>query len=96
MDLFKLKEEIELTEFGDEVIIYNGETGNAHVLNETAAMIIRFISDFQSIDNIVNFLSSKYSFENCGILKEQLRSDTCEILSEFISNGLVENKEFFS
>lgn len=93
MEFFKLKKGIELSEFGDEIIIFNAETENAHVLNETAAAILRFISDCQSFDSIVDMLLTKYDFEGSRASKEQIQSDTLEILNDFINNNLVENNE---
>ena len=63
MYTFKLRESLEFSEFGDEMIIYNKETGNAHLLNATAAEIIKLISEHHNLDDIVNILFSKYVYK---------------------------------
>ena len=90
MYTYKLREDLELSEFGDEMIIYNKETGNAHILNGTATEIIKLISDHHNLDDIVNVLFSKYNIKDLTLTKEQIQSDVSEILEEFFSNGLMQ------
>ena len=90
MYTYKLVETLEFSEFGDEMIIYNKETENAHILNGTAAEIIKLISEHRNLSDITNMLFSKYNVENLTLTKEEVQSDLHEIVEEFFSNGLIQ------
>lgn len=90
MCTYKLGETLEFSEFGDEMIIYNKETGNVHILNGTATEIIKLISEYHNSNEIVHMLFLKYNIENLTLTREQIQSDVYEILETFLSNGVIQ------
>lgn len=59
--MYQLKPEIELSWINEEVILQNMTTGDVHMLNNTASLILKFLLENKSGDNIAGLLQEKYN-----------------------------------
>ncbi len=76
--------EIEITDFGEEQIVFNPNKDTVHLLNRTSSEILALLNEPKSLDNIIGLFRAKY-----GDIKE-LDEDIAEILNTFTEFGVVE------
>ena len=79
-----LRDDIQLMKVGDEIIIYDMDNKKAHVLNETAAIIIKLIEEKHNLGEIINSIVSKYNQDI-----DQVSEDCNNLIQEFINNEIV-------
>ena len=79
----------ETQELGSELLIYNKETGDVHVLNSTAALIWKAAQTGKNEEEIFITLREEFS----DVPDEQLREDLRHNLQELRTLSLLENPE---
>ena len=75
---------IEITDFGEERIIFNPNKDSVHLLNRTSAEILEMLSEPKTIVNIIEMFHEKYG-DITG-----LDEDVMEMLHAFTESGVVE------
>lgn len=88
MSKYRRRDNIEITQFEEEVIVYNGEQDSVHVLNQTSADILLYMEGEKSIEDIVQMMEEKYG------KMEGLQNDVEEMLKQFVENNLIEELTF--
>lgn len=73
----------------DEVIIFNEETQNTHILNETAGHLFYHAEKMKVGDIIDKFYNGLTEEDKNVYLKEEIIQDCMVILEEMISQGLL-------
>ena len=71
----------------DGIMIYDQDTENTHLLNETAAYLYELLDKPLTLDEIVNSFKAKYTFDDN--LLEELENDIIELLDEFLEKNLI-------
>lgn len=84
MNRYKVKDGIEITQFGDEEIIYNPINESIHVLNQTSVEILGFLGKSLTAEEVCLCLQEKY-----GVIEGML-DDVREMINDFVANEIVE------
>jgi hypothetical protein len=81
----KVKNNITVQDLGDEVILYDSERENVHVLNHTAQIIWKLCNGNNSIEDIENHLLKEFS----SINKNDLIDDIHKTINNFNEKKLL-------
>lgn len=84
--LVKLKENIEVTDFEDQTIVFNQNSEHIHVLNNSATIIFKFIHEPRFYNEILAMMSELYNDVDTDILN----CDLDELITLFANYGLLE------
>lgn len=81
---YTLKKNIKYRNTGKEGLLYNCETDQMHILNETATEIMELLVD-HSVLQVNELLTEKY-----GVAVEIIKNDVDEILADFVELGVLD------
>jgi hypothetical protein len=75
---------LEFQEVGEDVLVHDPNGRKIHVLNKTAATVLRACNGSRSLDQTVEDL-----MQGADVEKERVRADVATILEHFARLGLV-------
>lgn len=81
----KAKENVTLQDIGDEVILYDSEKENVHILNNTAYIIWNLCDGQHTIEDIREHLERQFP----DIAESDLTEDIKTTLNEFVEKKLI-------
>ncbi len=76
-------EGLEMREVGTETLVYDASREKVHVVNHTAADLLRNCSG-KNLDELCEFLRSTYDADG-----QDVESDLADIMNVFVDQGLV-------
>lgn len=83
-DIYIVKEEIVLTEFGDELALLNPTTGSYHVMNEVGKDILNILNPKKSVSDVINHLCDIYE-----ITKEKCEIDVVKFIHKMLESKII-------
>ena len=76
---------VTMKKLGNQYLVYNGDTSDAHVINETAGEILQWLMSGDDLNTVEQKLNERYPDVDKDVVKE----DVSEIVGQFMSLGLV-------
>lgn len=83
--IYKKRGGISSRKLGSDIMLYDQENDNVHVLNETGVMVWELLDGKNKILDIENTFMKQFA----NTLPEELKRDINEIMEKLISEGLI-------
>ena len=81
----KVRDDVTVQELGDEILRYDAEKENVHILNGTAQKIWQLCDGSRSMAEIVKELINAYPDQEIGIITNDIK----ELLEELAAKNLI-------
>lgn len=82
---FQVPKSIVFKEIDEDSIVLNLDTGEYYTMNEMATQMWKLLQEFDSLNEIVNFLVTEYQ-----VSYEEVHQDLLALVMEWKSKGLIE------